>query len=146
LTRWYDRATAEVRYGANHIQWGVACGKPGAGAPRGAAHAAGRAASANGPGLLPDRNGAGAGAGDCGARCAFPGGQCPDAPRGGRPASPVFFGGGGSARAAVVGRDQHAAAGTGGRSMEMTAETVYLTRGALVIRDLCAADVEPIVA
>lgn len=30
--------------------------------------------------------------------------------------------------------------------MEMTAETVYLTRGALVIRDLCAADVEPIVA
>ena len=30
--------------------------------------------------------------------------------------------------------------------MEMTAKTVYLTRGALVIRDLCAADVEPIVA
>ena len=30
--------------------------------------------------------------------------------------------------------------------MEMTAETVYLTRGVLVIRDLCAADVEPIVA
>lgn len=30
--------------------------------------------------------------------------------------------------------------------MEMTAEKVYLTRGALVIRDLCAADVEPIVA